>query len=98
VAEEKKEDAAPEKPAPVAKKKAAGKPAPKEEKAAAPKKEVVVSKRSKRVRPPKLYSFEQWAARKGIPPHHRGGLRAFVKKNPDRHRTEEQWDECFKGY
>ena len=49
-------------------------------------------------RPEKLLSFEQWAARKGIPSHHRGGMRAFVKKNPSRHRTAEQWDACLVGY
>jgi len=45
----------------------------------------------------KRYSFEQWAARNGVPSHHRGGLRAYVN-NVSKHRTLEEWDECFKGY
>lgn len=49
------------------------------------------------VRPPKMYSFEQWAARRGVPKHHCRGMRAFVK-NPNRTRTLEMWDECFVGY
>ena len=49
------------------------------------------------VRPPKTYSFDQWASCKGVPKHHRRGMRAFVK-NPNRQRTLEQWDACFIGY
>ena len=45
----------------------------------------------------KRYSFEQWAARNGVPSHHRGGRRAYVN-NVSKHRTLEEWDECFKGY
>jgi hypothetical protein len=49
------------------------------------------------LKPQKLYSFDQWATRRGVPTHHRGGMRAFVKQ-PDKQRTLEQWDECLKGY
>ena len=47
--------------------------------------------------PVKRYSFVQWAARNGVPAHHRGGLRAFVT-NVSKHRTLEEWDKCFEGY
>lgn len=47
--------------------------------------------------PTKRYSFDQWAARRGVPKRHRGGLRAFVK-NPNRVRTLEDWDKCFENY
>lgn len=46
---------------------------------------------------PKKYTFEKWAARKGIPVHHRPGLRAYVK-TINKLRTLEDWDECFKAY
>ena len=62
------------------------------------------SAKSKTASPPpapapvaKRYSFTQWAARRGIPAHHRGGLRAFVN-NVNKHRTLEDWDKCFEGY
>jgi hypothetical protein len=45
----------------------------------------------------KRFSFEQWAARRGVPSHNRGGLRAYVN-NVSKHRTLEEWDECFRGY
>lgn len=47
--------------------------------------------------PAKRYSFTQWAARNGVPAHHRGGLRAFVN-NVSKHRTLSDWDKCFEGY
>jgi hypothetical protein len=47
--------------------------------------------------PAKNLSFEQWASRRGIRSHHRGGLRAYVS-NVSKHRTLEEWDECFRGY
>jgi len=49
------------------------------------------------VKPARRYSFEQWASRRGVKAHHRGGLRAFIK-NPDKPRPLEDWDACFKGY
>jgi len=60
----------------------------------AAKKEVV---KAAPVKPARRYSFEQWASRRGVKAHHRGGLRAFTK-NPDKPRTLEDWDACFKGY
>jgi hypothetical protein len=45
----------------------------------------------------KRHSFEQWASRRGIKEHHRGGLRAFIT-NSKKHRTLAEWDVCFKGY
>lgn len=45
----------------------------------------------------KRYSFEKWAARRGVKSHHRPGLKAYVK-NVNKLRTLEEWDECFKGY
>ena len=83
--EEKKEVEVVEKPAPKkpAVKKAVKKAAPPVRKAA--------------VKPAKRYSFEQWASRRGVKEHHRGGLRAFVK-NPAKPRTLEEWDKCFVGY
>lgn len=48
-------------------------------------------------RPEKTYSFDQWAARRGVPTHHRGGMRAFVT-NHKKPRTLEAWDVCFKDY
>jgi hypothetical protein len=47
--------------------------------------------------PVKRYSFTQWAARNGVPAHHRGGLRAFVN-NVKKQRTLAEWDACFEGY
>jgi len=73
----------------TAPKKVAKKAAPK-----AAKKEVVKAAPAK---PARRYSFEQWASRRGVKAHHRGGLRAFTK-NPDKPRTLEDWDACFKGY
>lgn len=52
---------------------------------------------SVKVEPAKSYSFAQWAARRGVPAHHRGGRRAFVN-NVNKHRTLEEWDKCFEGY
>lgn len=45
----------------------------------------------------RVYTFEQWARRRGVKQHHRGGLRAYV---PDvgRSRPLEEWDGCFKDY
>lgn len=45
----------------------------------------------------KAYSFEQWAKRRGVPKHHHGGMRAFVK-NPNKSRSLEQWDKLFANY
>lgn len=61
---------------------------------------VVVKKRetpSRPAKPEKLHSFEQWASRRGVVAHHRGGLRAFIT-NSTKHRTLDEWDACFKGY
>jgi hypothetical protein len=74
----------------VSPKKAETKSAPKK----AAKKEVAKAAPTK---PARRYSFEQWASRRGVKAHHRGGLRAFIK-NPDKPRTLEDWDACFKGY
>lgn len=70
----------------------------------APKKKAAPKKAAKKaapkkaaVKPSRRYSFEQWASRRGVKAHHRGGLRAFIK-NPDKPRTLEDWDACFKGY
>ncbi len=49
------------------------------------------------VKPEKRHSFEQWASRRGVKEHHRGGLRAFIT-NSKKHRTLAEWDACFKGY
>lgn len=46
---------------------------------------------------PKLYTFDQWAARKGVPQHHRGGMRAFVS-NVNKSRSLEAWDKLFSEY
>lgn len=47
---------------------------------------------------PRRISIEQYAARKEhIRPQHIGGLRAFVT-NPDKFRSEEEWDSLFKNY
>jgi len=43
------------------------------------------------------YTFEQWAKRRGVLAHHKGGLRAYVA-NVNKPRTLEDWDECFKDY
>jgi len=45
----------------------------------------------------KRYSFEQWASRRGVKNHHRGGLRAFIT-NSKKSRTLAEWDACFTGY
>lgn len=94
---EEKKEVAP-KVEPEVKKEPAKKAAPKK---AAPKKAATKAapKKKKRsvVKPVKRFSFEQWAARRGVKEHHRGGLRAFVK-NPNKYRTLEEWDKCFVGY
>jgi hypothetical protein len=46
---------------------------------------------------PRTFSFDQWASRRGIPSHHRGGMRAFVA-NSSKARTLEEWDACFVSY
>ena len=67
-------------------------------KKAAPKKAAKkVAAKAAPVKPSRRYSFEQWASRRGVKAHHRGGLRAFIK-NPDKPRPLEDWDACFKGY
>jgi len=45
----------------------------------------------------RVYTFEQWARRRGIKPHHKGGLRAFVS-TVERPRSLDEWDSCFKDY
>jgi hypothetical protein len=45
----------------------------------------------------RVYTFAQWARRRGAKQHHKGGLRAFVS-NVDRSRSLEEWDDCFKDY
>lgn len=45
----------------------------------------------------RTYTFEQWAKRRGIVSHHRGGMRAYVR-DVRRSRTLEEWDDCFKDY
>jgi len=45
----------------------------------------------------KRYSFDQWASRRGVKNHHRGGLRAFIT-NSKKSRTLAEWDACFTGY
>lgn len=62
-----------------------------------PKKKAQPAVASSPSKPAKRFSFEQWAARMGVPGHHRGGLRAFVN-NVSKHRTLQEWDECFKAY
>lgn len=47
--------------------------------------------------PKKLFTFDQWAARNGVPTHHRGGMRAFVE-NPNKPRSLEDWDMAFLDY
>jgi hypothetical protein len=64
---------------------------------AAPKKRKVAAKRPPVTKPVKRYTFEQWAARRGVKNHHRGGLRAFIK-NSTKPRTLADWDLGFKGY
>jgi len=66
-------------------------------KKAAPKAAKKVAAKAAPAKPSRRYSFEQWASRSGVKAHHRGGLRAFIK-NPDKPRTLEDWDACFKGY
>lgn len=71
------------------------------EKKVAPKKAATKKRRAPArrpaVKPEKRYSFEQWASRRGVKEHHRGGLRAFIT-NSKKHRTLAEWDACFKGY
>lgn len=49
------------------------------------------------VKPRKLLTFEQWAARKGFKKHHIGGIRAFIA-DANRNRPFEEWDLAAKGY
>ena len=67
------------------KKKTSRKKAPKAKPAVAPK------------RRGRVYQFEQWATRRGVAQHHKGGMRAFVL-HVHKPRTLEEWDECFKDY
>lgn len=76
---------------PVAEKKEAPKKAPTKKRRSAP------AARPVAVKPEKRYSFEQWASRRGVKEHHRGGLRAFIT-NSKKHRSLAEWDACFKGY
>jgi len=67
-------------------------------KKAAPKKKVAPKKAASAPAPfVKRYSFEQWASRRGVKNHHRGGLRAFIT-NSKKSRTLSEWDACFTGY
>lgn len=45
----------------------------------------------------KVYTFEQWAKRRGVKHHHKGGMRAYVQ-NINTSRTLEEWDDCFVNY
>jgi hypothetical protein len=45
----------------------------------------------------KVFTFEQWAKRRGVPKHHKGGLRAYVQ-HVHKPRTLEEWDKCFRDY
>lgn len=49
------------------------------------------------VKKEKRFSFDKWAARRGVKKHHKAGLMAFVK-NVNKLRTLEEWDQAFKGY
>lgn len=75
-------------------------PKPKSEtkapKKAATKKRKVAAKQPP-AKPVKRYTFEQWAARRGVKTHHRGGLRAFIK-NSTKPRSLKEWDSGFEGY
>ena len=62
---------------------------------AAPKKKVAAKQPPSK--PVKRYTFEQWAARRGVKNHHRGGLRAFIK-NSTKPRSLKDWDSGFEGY
>lgn len=59
-----------------------------------------VAKEAPRPRPvPKVkrISFQQYCVLKEIPERHRPGLKAFVKF-PQKKRSIEEWDKCFKNY
>ena len=45
----------------------------------------------------KKVSFVQWASFRDVPIRHRPGLKAFVKF-PQKKRSIEEWDNCFKNY
>lgn len=45
----------------------------------------------------KLISFDQWAAMKGVKPHHKAGMRAFCS-DADKPRSKTAWDEVFNNY
>ena len=62
--------------------------------------EAPVKKATPRPRPSprvKRISFSQYAVIKRIANRHRPGLTAFVKY-PQKKRSIEEWDECFKNY
>lgn len=62
-------------------------PAPKKKKAQAPPQR----SQAKRV------SFQQWAVLRDIPDRHRPGLLAYVSY-PQKKRSINEWDACFKNY
>jgi hypothetical protein len=45
----------------------------------------------------RVYTFEQWARRRGVKQHHKRGLRAYVP-DVERSRSLEEWTDCFKDY
>ena len=45
----------------------------------------------------KKVTFTQYAVLKNIPERHRPGLKAFVKF-PQKKRSIEEWEKCFKDY
>lgn len=58
------------------------------------------SKKESRPSPSKFvkkYTFDQWASRRDIPKHHRGGMKAYMKDSY-RMRTLEEWDSALVGY
>ncbi len=78
---------------------AEGTPDPAPKKAPAKKKSATkaVARKARMPSRARVYTFEQWARRRGVKQHHKGGLRAYV---PDvgRSRSLEEWDDCYKDY
>lgn len=50
-----------------------------------------------KARPARKFSFDQWAKRKGVKPHHMAGLRAYCS-NPHKPRTLDEWEKVFVNY
>ena len=42
-----------------------------------------------------MFSLDQYFVRKGVRPHHRGGMRAFTSVGSA---TMSKWDQIFSGY